>query len=168
MLKGCRVIWFRVRSLKNRSEHTRCNNALCKEGDCFYILVALKRTGFVCLLEDMFRMSSVSFSTCLQPFSKPQDRLIDGSLWKTVAYRLQHNFRVQLYWTALAYASERQPTSGPRHSKFYADTHTHANIHTNFQKDSSLLYNCLIFPHLSYCILLSYYHLGYCFRVKFI
>ena len=30
MLKGCRVIWFRVRSLKNRSEHTRYNNTLTR------------------------------------------------------------------------------------------------------------------------------------------
>src|SRR6188768_383198 len=30
MLKGCRVIGFRVRSLKNRSEHTRYNNTLTR------------------------------------------------------------------------------------------------------------------------------------------
>ena len=30
MLKGCRVIGFRVRSSKNRSEHTRYNNTLTR------------------------------------------------------------------------------------------------------------------------------------------
>ena len=31
MLKGCRVILFRARSSKNRSEHTRYNNTLTRK-----------------------------------------------------------------------------------------------------------------------------------------
>ena len=44
----------------------------------------------------MFKVSPISLHTSPQPFSKHQECLIDGVLWQTVPYDLQHNLEFSL------------------------------------------------------------------------